>query len=136
MGHPLHSERPPRKAAVQTASTANGGVVSHLPTSDREAQLTIADYAKGLAENARDHGLAVAEWNDREWFDLVLDHLQGLEPGEETSGDDVRARFGTSPAMGSAFRTACRRGWIAPIGHRTSTAPSRHKGEQRIWTRT
>ena len=98
-------------------------------------QLQLADYERQLAEGGRDHGLEAAARADGEWLDKVLDHLEHLDPGSETSADEIRHRFGSSSAMGAAFRTACRRGWIVPIGHRTSSAPSRHRGEQRVWTR-
>ena len=106
------------------------------PILDRQAQLTIADYAKGLAENARDHGLAAAEAGDREYADKGYAWIKRLDRGTEFDADDLRFEFGSSRASGSIFRRASRAGLITPVGISTSRAPQRHRGISRRWIRT
>lgn len=119
-----------------TVTTVGDNVVRHPTAAERPKQATLDDYRRQLGERARDVGMSRAEAADAEWFEKVLVFIDDLDPGDVIAADDVRSRFGSSPAMGSVFRTACSREWIVPIGHRTSSAPSRHRGEQRVWRRT
>ena len=115
-----------------------GNVVVHPSSLDRQGEQATLDatiYRRQLGECARDVGMSRAEAADAEWFEKVLVFIDDLDPGDVIAADDVRSRFGSSQAMGSAFRTARRRGLITSIGHRTSCAPSRHRGEQRLWLR-
>lgn len=130
----LHAERPPGEAASVT--TRVGDVVSHLPTERHAEQQTLEAYARELAENARDHGLAVAEAADAEWADRAYAWIEGLEPGAELDADDLRFELGRSSAAGSVFRRASRAGLIEPIGISTSRAVTRHGGISRRWRRS
>ena len=118
-----------------TVTTVGDNVVRHPTAAERPEQATLDDYRRQLGERARDVGMSRAEAADAEWFEKVLVFIDDLDPGDVIAADDVRSRFGSSQAMGSAFRTARRRGLITSIGHRTSSAPSRHCGEQRLWRR-
>jgi len=133
---PPDERGPGRSPSLQDAGhhAASRG---HHSTGDKDtSQADLLEYAEMLATNARDTGLAVAESNDAEWVDRVLDWIYELAPGELVTADDVRSRWGASSAVGSVFRTASRRGVLVAVGLQESNAITRHRGLQRVWRRT
>jgi len=54
------------------------------------------------------------------------------------SAEDLRKAAGEPPtvnAIGAAFRTAYRKGWIRPDGYTLASRPSRHASILRLWRR-
>ena len=101
-------------------------------TSEVQADL-FADYARKLAERARDTGIDVAERWDPDWADNALAWIANLEAGVEITADDLRSALGASRAVGSVFRKAAKLGLITFVGFATSTAATRHGAPTRLW---
>ena len=73
------------------------------------------------------------------WRDKALYCIAKMALADATfDAEDLRRAIGPPPtpnAIGAAFRTAYKKGWIRPVTVRTADRPSRHASLIRTWTR-
>ena len=123
------------RAAPKDRPTTSPPTQDQRTAADQE-QLDLLAYQRQIAETVRAAGEERSRQSDPDGFSVALDTIAELaREGWTFTSDDVRSRTGPgyAGAMGAAFATARRNGWIEAVGIGISKAVTRHGGWLRTW---
>jgi len=93
-------------------------------------------YTPGQRERDR----VLKRFDGSEWQDYIVSIIERISDTPlGITADEVRAAMDSEPmepnVIGSAFRVACLRGIIEPIGYRQSSRKESHARVLRVWRR-